>query len=179
MTAHGTAGRDEGPGHRIVVDAFRLAGRAGTDCRPVHLLQALSDVEGPIGEALAVFRPDQPDGPGRLAGTGSTYVFGQTQGAAAIFAAVRREPMDAPHLLVALVDQGDAETMRMLVGAEVNRAELRRVALQILGAPTDRAVIPMPPLTPAGTMNRPPRDVKDLDPRAWGVLSWRQDHLQL
>ena len=104
-------GWQEEPGHRIIADAFALAGHAGTQCRPVYLLQALPEADEPIGETLEVLRPAMSDRPGRLVGAGSTYVFGQTQGAAANFAAVRGEPMDARHLLVALVDQSDPERM--------------------------------------------------------------------
>ena len=169
----------EEPGYHVISDAFRIAGRAGTECRPAHLLQALSEVDGPIGEALQVLRPNPPDRPGRSPGAGSTFVFGQTQGAAADFAASRGEPMEAAHLLVALLDQDDAETMRLLVQAHVHTAELRQVALQILGGPMDLSPIPIPPPTPAGTLDRPALQVAELDPRAWHVLRWRQDHLPL
>ncbi len=37
----------------------------------------------------------------------------------------------------------------------------------------------MPALTPAGTMDRPALPVDELDPAAWAVLSWRQEHLPL
>lgn len=179
MTARRSAGWQEEPGHRIITDAFTIAGRAGTQCRPVHLLQALSETNGPIGKTLDVIRPTTSDRQGRSTGAGSTYLLGQTQGAAASFAAARGEPMNAPHLLVALVDQDDPETMRMLAEAHVNVAELRQVALRSLGAPTDLPIISMPPPTPAGTLDRPPLDVADLDQRAWRVLTWRQDHLPL
>ena len=69
--------------------------------------------------------------------------------------------------------------MRALADAQVNTAELRQVALRILDAPEDLGAIPLPAPTPAGTLDRPALDVADLDPRAWRVLSWRQDHLPL
>lgn len=179
MTARTGAGWSEEPSHRIVSDAFTIAGRAGTECRPVHLLQALAEVDGPIGEALQSLRLGSRERPGHSPGAGSTYIFGQTQGAAAQFAAARGEPMDAPHLMLALVDQDDTETMRMLAGAQVNTSELRKIALQMLCAPTDLPAIRIPPPTPAGTLDRPALNVADLDPSAWRVLSWRQDHLPL
>ena len=37
----------------------------------------------------------------------------------------------------------------------------------------------LPPLTPAGTIDRPPLPVADLHGRAWTALRWRQDHLPL
>ena len=39
--------------------------------------------------------------------------------------------------------------------------------------------VPLPALTPAGTLDRPPLPVADLDARAWTVLRWRQAHLPL
>ncbi len=177
MTAHSAADRPDPPGDRLIRDAFTRAGRAGTQCRPIHLLQALSGVNGPIGEALVALRP--PDRSGLSAGAGGTFVFGQTQGAAMGFARSRGETMDAPHLLVAVIDQGDVETARVLAAAGLNAADLRVVALQILGASEDLAAIPMPPLTPTGTLDRPALEIADLDPGAWRVLSWRQEHLPL
>ncbi len=129
MTARTGAGWSEEPGHRIVSDAFTIAGRAGTNCRPVHLLRALAEMDGAIGEALQSLRLDPRERPGHSPGAGSTYAFGQTQGAAAQFAAARGEPMDAPHLMLALVDQDDAETMRILGGAHVDTGELRKIAV--------------------------------------------------
>lgn len=123
-------------------------------------------------------RLDPQDSTSRSWRAGSTYVFGQTQTAAAGFAASRGEPLGAPHLLVALLE-GDPETQRTLTGAGMDTRKLRRSALHVLGAPTDLAPIAMPPLTPAGTVDRPPLDVEDLDPHAWRGLSWRQNHLPL
>lgn len=37
----------------------------------------------------------------------------------------------------------------------------------------------MPALTPAGTMDRPALAISELDPTAWEVLSWRQEHVAL
>jgi hypothetical protein len=37
----------------------------------------------------------------------------------------------------------------------------------------------MPPLPPAGSMDRLALPVAELDERAWGALRWRQDHLPL
>ena len=87
--------------------------------------------------------------------------------------------MDAAQLLVALLDQGDDETISALDTAGLDGPALRRVALQILGAPLDLAPISMPPFTAAGTMDGPALEIESLDARAWRVLSWRQDHLPL
>ncbi len=52
-------------------------------------------------------------------------------------------------------------------------------ALGILGASADLPPVSMPPLTPAGTFDRPPLPVGELDPRAWAALCWRQVYLSL
>lgn len=173
------ATESEGPGWRIVSGAFHLASRSNGQCRPIHLLYALAEDGGAIGEALHVFQQDPPS-IAQASGTAtSTFLFMQTQGAAVGFASSRTEPLDAPHLLVALLDQPDPEVGDALTVAAIDVPALRRTALGLLGAPTDLPAIAMPPLTPAGTMDRPALDVAQLDPRAWRVLTWRRDHLPL
>jgi hypothetical protein len=83
------------------------------------------------------------------------------------------------HLLVALVDQGDSEVMACLAKVGVNPSTLRRAALAELGEPLDRPVLEMPAFAPAGTMDRPPLEVEELEPRAWAALVWRQQRLPL
>jgi hypothetical protein len=67
----------------------------------------------------------------------------------------------------------------LLNGAGFDLGVLRRAALDSLGAPPDLAPIVMPPLTPAGTLDRPPLPVEQLDARGWMILCWRQEHLPL
>lgn len=179
LVAERNADGFEGPGRRIVRGAFTLASRSDGRCRPVHLLYALADTESAIGKSLSELRQDTSSTARASSGATSTYVFGQTQRAAADFAAGRSEPLDAPHLLIALLDQHDAEVDDALTIACIDAPALRRTALTLLGAPTGMPAIAMPPLTPAGTMDRPALDMAQLDPRAWRVLTWRQDHLPL
>jgi ClpA/ClpB-like protein len=87
--------------------------------------------------------------------------------------------MGVPHLLVALLDQEDAEAIRALEQAGIDRAAVRRVALTELGASIDFAVIAMRALTPPGTLDRPTLPATQLDPHAWSILTWRQQHLPL
>jgi hypothetical protein len=49
----------------------------------------------------------------------------------------------------------------------------------MLGAPEGLAPVPIPPLCPAGTHDRPPLPVAELDAAVWAVLVWRQEHLPL
>lgn len=68
---------------------------------------------------------------------------------------------------------------RSFTDVGIDAAAVRCSALAELGAPPDLPVLAMPPLTPVGTLDRPPLDLEELDPRAWRVLTWRQQHLPL
>jgi len=83
------------------------------------------------------------------------------------------------HLLVAVIDQGDSEALAGLARAGLEAGAVRLAALGLLGVSTDLGPLVMPPLTPAGTAGRPPLAVEELDPRAWQILTWRQQHLPL
>jgi hypothetical protein len=103
----------------------------------------------------------------------------QAQGGAMSLAQGRSEDLGAEHLLVALLDQGTPEVLAALSRAGLDPATVRRAALAAIGAAAGEARIALPPLTPAGTLDRPPLPVADLDGRAWTALRWRQDHLPL
>lgn len=169
----------EDPAHQVIIRAFRIAGLAGTKCRPAHLALALAETDGDIGETLRPIRVEPSVDTGRGGGAGSSYLVGQTQSAASEFATSRGKPRGVAHLAVAVLDQGDEEMLRLLGEAGVDVAVVRRAALQELGAPLDLGLVTMPPLTPAGTLDRPALDVDQLDPRVWRVLTWRQEHLPL
>ena len=100
----------------------------------------------------------------------------QAQGAAMALAESRGERVGAEHLLIALLDQGTASVLEALGRAGLDPATVRRAAATAIGAP-GLPPIELPPLTPAGTMDRAPLPVAELDERAWAALRWRQDHL--
>ena len=100
-------------------------------------------------------------------------------GAASRLAEERGEPMRPAHLLVAVLDQGDAEVTRALENADIRAADARSLALNILGAFSDLPRLTMPSITPAGTWDRPAIDVSELDQGAWESLCWRQERLPL
>ena len=162
--------------------AFSIASESNELCQPVHLLAALEEVQGPLSSALK-----RPAGrwlypravpPSNLGG-GMGYRGSQAVEAARQFAESRSEVFAPGHLAVALIDQADAEVVRLLSGAKVDPATFRVNALQTLGAPEGLAQVPIPPLCPAGTHDRPPLPVGELDAAVWAVLLWRQDHLPL
>ena len=103
----------------------------------------------------------------------------QAQGAARSLAEARGEHLGAEHLLIALLDQASPGVLEALSRARLDPATVRRAALAAIGAAADEPPITLPALTAAGTMDRPPLPVTDLDGRAWTALRWRQDHLPL
>ena len=178
--------RDEQPGGpylEAIQRAFQFARAHGRSCDPADFLVGLA--AGP-GAAAAALDPGSglsladiaavSGGPSRERGL---YLHMQAQEAATSLAAARDQPVAPEHLLIALLDQGTREVNGVLSRAGLDPAEVRRAALAAIGAPADLPPIPLPALTPAGTLDRPPLPVADLDARAWAVLRWRQDHLPL
>ena len=111
-------------------------------------------------------------------GGDASYLSIQTQQAARL-EAQRGETTTPEHLLLAILDQADPEAVAVLSHAGLDLSIIRTTALDILGAPPDLPPIATPTLAPAGTMNRPPPSVDELDSTAWAALRWRQDHLPL
>jgi hypothetical protein len=163
--------------------AFVLASDLGCKCGPAHLLVALSEAEGPVAMALT---PDEKshlrsvitaaDG---VPGGAATYVNLQAQSGARQLAESRGEAVMSEHLAIVLVDQAAPDTVSLLARAGIEPRRVRKAALKGLGAPSDMPEVTLPPVTPAGTLDRPPLPVAELDKRAWAYLCWRQDHLPL
>ncbi len=175
---NGARGWRDQPGHALVIEAFRHASHDGGECRPVHLLYALAEQPGPLAETLSpVALHPRNNPPTRSAGATSTYQLDQVSTTAQTLAGDRGEQFDAPHLLIALIDCGDPESLAVLADAGVDTGAVRRAALLLLGASPDLPAITPAEPTPAGTLDRPPLRVDELDPRVWSVLTWRQGHL--
>lgn len=166
--------------HQMVFRAFRLAGESGESCRPIHVFAALAEGDGLVAAALnSGSRPvlSRPTDPVAVNGGSGGYLVGQLQQAAQRFASERGIDPVPEHLFLAGVDQSEPEAMTALAAAGLEVAALRAAALGALGEPPDLAPITMPSLTPAGTLDRPPLPIGELDPAAWAALTWRQDHL--
>lgn len=170
-----------GPYLEAIRRGFTFARELGRVCGPVHLLVGISEGAGPAATALSAGRPlaEVVASAGDSLGEGGTYLHMQAQGAARLFAASLGQRVGTEHLLVALLDQGTAEVLRALRHAGAGTGTVRRAALAAIGAPEGQPPLTLPPLTPAGTMDRLPLPVGHLDDSAWRVLRWRQDHLPL
>lgn len=161
---------------------FQFARELGRHPGPVDFLVGISEGEGPAAAALY-------SGPGRslravvaadsTLGSGAGYLHMQAQEAARWLAQGRGQPVGPEHLLIALLDQGTPEVLQALSRAGLDPVAVRGAALSAIAAPAGHPPVGMPAPAPAGTMDRPPLPAADLDPRAWAVLRWRQDHLPL
>src|SRR5262249_20385815 len=99
---------------------------------------------------------------------------GQARGAASPLADSLGQRPAAEHLLVALIDQGTAEVLQTLSRAGLDPAAIRRAALAGIGAPAGQPAVSLPPLPPAGSLDRPPLPVTELDERAWRGVAPRR-----
>ena len=167
---------------------FHRAHDLGQPCGPVHLLLGVAEGDGQAAAALdpgqgrsllAVVTANsepQPTEPGRSPIGGLGHLHMQAQGAAMSLAESRSEPVKAEHLLIALLDQGTSPVLDALTQAGLDPAAVRQAAATALGAP-GLPPIELPPLAPAGTLDRAPLPVSELDGRVWDALRWRQEHL--
>jgi hypothetical protein len=178
--------RDQEPGGpylESIQRAFQFARAHGRNCDPADFLVGLAAGSGPAAAALdpgsGLSLADIAAVSGGPARERGGFLHMQAQEAARSLAAARNQPVAPEHLLIALLDQSTPEVTGLLNRAGLDAAAVRRAALTAIGAPADLPPIPLPALTPAGTLDRPPLPVADLDPRAWAVLRWRQDHLPL
>jgi hypothetical protein len=167
---------------------FMLARELDQPCGPAHLLVGVAEGDGPAAAALdpgqgrslravvargAVTR-GAATGNSPYGGLGHLHM--QAQGAAMALAESRGEPVGAEHLLIALLDQGTPSVLEALGRAGLDPGTVRQAAATAIGAP-GLPPTELPSRTPAGTLDRPPLPVSELDQRAWTALRWRQEHL--
>jgi hypothetical protein len=177
-----------GPYLEAIRRGFALARELDQRCGPAHLLVGIAEGEGPAaaaldpGQSTSLRAAVTADPQARGAATGSSPYGGlghlhmQAQSAAMALAESRREQVGAEHLLLALLDQGTEPVLEALNRVGLDRDVVRQVAATAIGAP-DLPPVDLPALTPAGTLDRAPLPVSELDGRAWAALRWRQDHL--
>jgi hypothetical protein len=162
---------------------FSFALELACTCGPLHVLVGVSEGTGPAADALA----GAAGVPLRavvttardILGEGASYLHTQAQESARSFAESRGEHLGVEHLLVVIIDQGTPEVLAALRSAGIDPAGARRAGLEALGGPVDLPTIALAALTAAGTIDRPPLPITDLDPQAWTALRWRQEHLPL
>jgi hypothetical protein len=179
-----------GPYLEAIRRGFLLAHELGQRCGPAHLLVGVAEGDGPAAAALdpgqdrslraavSAKSDTQATVTSRSPYGGLGHLHMQAQGAAMSLAETRGEPVKAEHLLIALLDQGSPSVLEALSRAGLDPGTVRQAAATAIGAP-GLAPIELPALTPAGTLDRAPLPVSELDERAWTALRWRQDHLPI
>jgi Clp amino terminal domain, pathogenicity island component len=177
-----------GPYLEAIRRGFMLARELDQPCGPAHLLVGVAEGDGPAaaaldpgqGRSLRAAVTADTGARGAVSGNspygGLGHLHMQAQGAAMALAESRDEQVGAEHLLIALLDQGTAPVLEALSSAGLDPGPVRQAAATAIGA-HGLAPIELPVLTPAGTLDRAPLPVSDLDDRAWTALRWRQDHL--
>jgi len=177
-----------GPYLEAIRRGFLLARELDQPCGPAHLLVGVAEGIGPAATALdpgqgrslraAVTADPEARGAGNSPYGGLGHLHMQAQGAAMALGESRGEQVDAEHLLIALLDQGTAPVLQALSSAGLDPGSVRQAAATAIGDP-GLPPIELPALTPAGTLDRAPLPISDLDDRAWAALGWRQDHLPI
>jgi hypothetical protein len=177
-----------GPYLEALRRGFTLARELDQRCGPAHLLVGVADGDGPAAAALdpgqgrSLRAAVTADAPVLGAATGNSPYGGlghlhmQAQRAAMALAESRDEQVSPEHLLIALLDQGTPSVLEALSRAGLDPVTVRQAAATAIGAP-GLPPVELPAATPAGTMDRAPLPVSELDGRAWAALRWRQDHL--
>ena len=174
---------DKPPFAEAIGRSFQFARGLHQACGPVHFLVGISEGSDPAAAALGTgpgpSLRDVVAASGVAPGGGAGYLHAQAQQAALLLARTIGQSPGPGHLLIALLDQGTTEVVQALARAGLDPGAVRQVALAAIGAPAGQPPITLPALTPAGTQDRPPLPVADLDRRAWTMLRWRQDRLPL
>jgi hypothetical protein len=163
-------------------------GRAGELARsgavgPAHLLAAVLEVSGPLGEMAAVAHaPGAPKGRGR-AGPAPERVIHfdsmsrQAVSSAGAWAAKRGTRAGPEDLLVVLVDQHSPSVVAALARMGPDSDRLRQAALRLLGLPDEYGTVALDPLQAAGSADRSALGIEDLPGDAWAALQDRQRRL--
>jgi hypothetical protein len=103
----------------------------------------------------------------------------QIQDAVGQMAADRGKVAGPQHLFLAVVDYPSPKPPYCSPTLASIPASCVQPRCAFSGAPPGTPAIRMPPLMPTGTLDRPALALDDLNPPAWQVLRWRQEHLPL
>ena len=168
--------------------AIRRAGELARSggVNPAHLLAAVLEVSGPLGEMAAVVHA--PPGPKARqhdpAATEAVVHFDtlarQAISSAGAWARRRGTRAGPEDLLVLLVDQHSPPVVAALARMGPDSERLRPAALRMLGLPGQYGPVQLEPVPPAGMMDdRSLLDISDLPADVWAVLPARQGRLPL
>ena len=169
-------------GMAVVERAGELARRSG-GVNPAHLLAAVLEISGPLGEMAAVAHAPAP--PKRHASDDSSPEavvhfdrLARQAIASASAWAVRRGAQAGPEdLLIVLVDQHSPSVVAALARMGPESERLRKAALRMLGLPDEYGPVALEPVPPAGTSESSILGIEDLPPEVWAAMQQRQARL--
>jgi hypothetical protein len=169
-------------GLAVVRRAAELGRRSG-GVNPAHLLAAVLEVSGPLGEMAAVAhapaprksRSDDEPAPETVA---HYDTLARQAIDSAVAWAVRRGARAGPEdLFIVLVDQHSPAVVAALARMGPESERLRLAALRMLGLPDHYGPVPLEPLQAAGTSERSLLEIEELPADLWADLVARQARL--
>jgi 8-oxo-dGTP diphosphatase len=147
-------------------------------CRPVDVLVGVDEADASLfpgpGQSLREVAARMFAG-----GDGAGYLHMQAQEAAQDLAGRLNQRPAPAHLLVALIDQGDPEVVAVLEASGRDPRAVRAHAAAAMGVEGNLPAVRMPPMVPAGTLDRPPLPPEAVDARALAAVRRRAEHLPL
>ncbi|HET6963948.1 MAG TPA: hypothetical protein VFH58_04190 [Acidimicrobiales bacterium] len=169
-------------GLAVVRRAAELARRSG-GVNPAHLLAAVLEVSGPLGEMAAVAHAPVPrkarsdDEPAPESLVHYDRLSRQAIESAGAWALRRGTKAGPEDLFIALVDQHSPPVVAALARMGHESERLRPAALRMLGLPDHYGPVPLEPLQAAGISERSLLEIEDLPADVWADLEARQARL--
>lgn len=167
-------------GRAAVERAAELARRSGA-VTPAHLLAAVLEVPGPVSEVAALAHAPAPHHGEEPTESVVHYdaLARQAIESAGAWAERRRVKAGPEDLLLVLLEQHSPSVVASLDRARLDSARLRRVALGVLGLPSDYGGVTLEPVPTSGMPDESILEIGDLPPEAWEELATRQARLPL
>lgn len=168
-------------GLAVLRRAGELARRSGA-VNPAHLLAAVLEMSGPLGEMAAVAHaPQAPKAHpyDRTAAAHYDRLAHQAIASAAAWAGHRGTRAGPEDLLIVLVDQHSPSVVAALARMGPDSDRLRQAALRMLGLPVEYGPVAIEPLPPTGTSDALYLDIEELPADVWAALEGRQGRLPL
>jgi hypothetical protein len=171
-------------GMEAVRRAGDLARRSGA-VNPSHLLAAVLEVSGPLGEMAGVAHAPAParrspdDRPAAGGVVHYDRLAHQAIASAGAWAARRGLKAGPEELLIVLVDQHSPSAVAALARMGPDSDRLRQAALRMLGLPDEYGPVALEPLPPAGRDHESLLEIEELPPDIWATLEARQARLPI
>lgn len=169
-------------GMAAVRRAGELARRSG-GVNPAHLLAAVLEVSGPLGEMAGVAHAPAPakarrgEEPAPEAVVHYDRLARQAIASAGAWAGRRGTKAGPEDLLIVLVDQHSPSVVAALARMGPESDRLRQAALRILGLPAEYGPVALEPVPAGATGDSSVLDIEELPAEVWAALQDRQARL--